>query len=208
MDIQYHGSNCVTLTGKGVRLVVDDFMADYGLKPVAKDGDILLFTAAHKPPIARSLLTVDGPGEYEISNLAIVGIAARSHMDDPGSSGSTMYRVMFDDISYLFTGNVYPTLNDEQLEAIGMVDVMFVPVGGNGYTLDATGALQLAKTIEPKLVVPTHFADETIHYPVVQQDLDQVLKNIGMEPIETTTKLRYKPGDNNVDTQLVVLTRT
>ena len=208
MDIQYFGGNCLVLSGKGIRLVADDFLIDVGLKSVTKDGDILLFTSAHKAPVSHPMLTVDGPGEYEVSNLAIIGIAARGHMDDVGTNNATMYRVMIDDVTYLFTGNIYPELNDERLESIGMVDVMFVPVGGNGYTLDGTGALQLIKAIEPKLVVPTHYSDTSIHYPVVQQELDQVLKSIGMDPVETVTKLRYKAADTGDGTQLIVLSRT
>jgi L-ascorbate metabolism protein UlaG (beta-lactamase superfamily) len=87
---------------------------------------------------------------------------------------------------------------------------MLVPVGGNGYTLDATGALQLIKKIEPKLVIPTHYADESIHYPVEQQSLEQALKNLGMEPKETVSKLHIKPdvSISSEAAELVILTRT
>ncbi len=49
---------------------------------------------------------------------------------------------------------MFPKLTDAEQEAIGIVDVMFVPVGGSGYTLDAAGALQLIKAVEPKIVIP------------------------------------------------------
>ena len=49
-----------------------------------------------------------------------------------------------------------------------MVDVMFVPVGGNGYTLDGVGALKLIKKVEPKLVVPTHYDDAMLQFPMPQ----------------------------------------
>ena len=88
-----------------------------------------------------------------------------------------------------------------------MVDVMVVPVGGNGYTLDAGGALQLIKTIEPKVVVPVHYADAALKYPVEQQSLETALKNMGMEVRETTSKFRYKPAETGATTQLVVLAR-
>lgn len=208
MDLQYFGGNCVILTDKGIRVVIDDTLAEFGLKTVTKQGDVALFTSAHDAPATELRLFVDMPGEYEVSDLSVVGIAARAHMDEPNTVAATMYKIIADDVTYLFTGNVYPQLSDEQLEAIGMVDVMVVPVGGNGYTLDAGGALQLVKAIEPKVVVPVHYDDPAITYPVVQQPLETVLKNLGMEVHETTGKFRFKPTEASATTQLVILSRS
>lgn len=209
MDLQYFGANCVVLSNKDFRVVVDDNLDELGLKSVTKPDDTVLFTAKYKALSVKPRLLIDQPGEYEVANLSVIGIAAQSHMDAPGLHTATMYKIMVDDTNYFFTGHIYPDLSDDQLEAIGMVDVMFVPIGGNGYTLDSTGALQLIKKIEPKLVVPTHYADKDIHYSVEQQNLDQALKNLGMELKETVSKLRFKPGDAlSGTTQLVILTRT
>jgi len=82
---------------------------------------------------------------------------------------------------------------------------MFVPVGGNGYTLDAIGALKLIKKIEPKLVIPTHYDDSGLKFPVPQQTLEEALKSLAMEPKETVTKLRLKSGELGDVTQLIVL---
>src|SRR6266567_533549 len=114
MDLQYFGGNCVSISGKGARLVVDDYLADLGLKPISKQGDVLLYTAKHKPTVVQAKLVVDGPGEFEIANLAITGITARGHMDEPGTNSATMFRIIVDDTTYLFTGNIYPELSDEQ----------------------------------------------------------------------------------------------
>jgi L-ascorbate metabolism protein UlaG (beta-lactamase superfamily) len=208
MDIQYYGANCLVFTNKNFRLVIDDNLSELGLKPIIKKDDIVVFTGSHKELNVEPKLLIDQPGEYEVSGLSITGIAARSHMDEPDAHSVTMYKIVFAETSYLITDHIYPDLDDDQLETIGTVDVMFVPVGGNGYTLDATGALQLIKKIEPKLVIPTHYAEDDIHYPVVQQSLEQALKNLGMEPKETITKLHLKPGEPiNETVQLVVLDR-
>jgi L-ascorbate metabolism protein UlaG (beta-lactamase superfamily) len=119
-----------------------------------------------------------------------------------------MYKLMLDDTNVLITGHIYPELSDSQLEAIGMVDVMVVPVGGNGYTLDGVGALKLIKKIEPKVVIPTHFDDNSLSYPVPQQTLEQALKSLAMEPKETSPKLKLKGGELGDGTQLVVLEKS
>ena len=207
MDLQYGGGNCVVLSSKGVRLVADDNLAELGAKSVTKPEDILLYTGIHGAPAAQPRLLIDGPGEYEVAGLSIVGIAARSHIDPEGTHAATMYKVMADDTSYLITGHIFPDLSDDQLETIGMVDVLVVPVGGNGYTLDPAGALQVIKKIEPKIVIPTHYADDGLHYPVVQQTLEQALKGLGMEPKDTASKFHFKRGDVLDTTQLIVVSR-
>ena len=208
MDIQFYGANALVLSTKGIRLVVDDNLSDMGSKSVTKPGDIVLFTGAHGSPAVETRLVVNGPGEYEASGLSITGIAARGHMDASGTKQMTMYKILHDNTSYLIVGHVYPELSEAQLELLNMVDVLIVPVGGNGYTLDPIGALKLIKNIEPKIVIPTHYDDSALAYPVPQQPLEQVLKNIGMEPKLTTTKYHYKPQDISDSAQLVILERS
>lgn len=208
MDIQFYGANCVTLTTKQARLVIDDNLADLGAKSVTKAGDIALFTMAHGELAQAAKIVIDQPGEYEVSGVSIYGIPARAHIDEQSGRTATMYKLMIDDLRVLITGHVYPELTDKQLEQIGMIDIMFVPVGGNGYTLDSVGALKLIKKVEPKLVVPTHYEDEKLAFPVPQQPLQEALKVLAMEPKETVAKLRIKPGDLSDITQLAVIERS
>ena len=204
MDIQFYGANCLTFSYKSKRIVVDDNLASLGSKGIIKADDVALFTTAHGAPVPARLV-LDGPGEFEVSDISIIGIAARAHIDEPSEKHATMFKLSMADISVLVTGHIYPDFSEAQLEAIGLVDILVVPVGGNGYTLDPVGSLKLIKTIEPKLVVPTHYADPALQYSVPQQDLDHALKEIGMEIKITTTKLHVKASELTDSTQLVVL---
>jgi len=208
MDMQFYGANCVVLSNKQTRVVIDDNLASLGAKGVVKDGDICLFTMAHEAVPGAPKLVIDMPGEYEASNVSIFGLQARAHMDEDGQKSAVMYKITWGDVRVLVTGHVFPKLTDAELEAIGIVDVMFVPVGGNGYTLDATGALQLIKAVEPKLVVPTHYDDAKLKFEVPQAALEDALKNMSMEPKETVVKLQFKPAEVTDTTQLVVLETT
>jgi len=207
MDMQWYGANCIVIAGKQARVVIDDNLTDLGAKSVIKEGDIVLFTGAHSEPAHSPKLLIDQPGEYEVSGVSVYGIATRSHMDEDKKKTNTLYKIMTDDLNILVTGHIYPELSDDQLEAIGTVDVMFVPVGDHGYTLDAIGALKLIKKVEPKLVVPTHYDDAKLNFPVPQQSLDDALKELAMEPKETLSKLRVKPAELTDTTQLVILER-
>jgi L-ascorbate metabolism protein UlaG (beta-lactamase superfamily) len=205
MDMQFFGANCLVLSNKQNRLVIDDNLTSLGTKSVAKDGDICLFTGEHARVASKPKLVIDMPGEYETSNISIFGMQARAHMDEDSKRTAVVYKITWGETRVLVTGHIFPKLTDDQLESIGIVDVMFVPVGGNGYTLDATGALQLIKAVEPKLVVPTHYADSRLNYEVPQAELADILHTLGMEPKETTTKLQFKPAEVTDTTELVVL---
>lgn len=206
MDIQFYGANCVTITTKQVRLVFDDDLVTHGGKAVARADDICLFTGPVPADFkAPGRMTIDVPGEYEVSGVSITGIQSRSHTDEEGQRNAVMYKVAVGDLKILVVGHVFPKFSDAKLEDIGMVDIMLVPVGGNGYTLDPTGALQVIKQVEPKLVVPTHYADKEFKFEVPQQSLDEALKTIGMEPKETVKKLSVKHTELTDTTQLAVL---
>jgi len=206
MDLQFHGANCIVLTYKGTRIVIDDNLADLGGKSVIKNDDVALFTGPHGGPSGARII-FDSPGEYEVADISIIGIAARAHIDAEGQN-ATMFKFVVGDQSVLVTGHILPELSDKQLEAIGIVDVMFVPVGGNGYTVDPIGALKLIKEVEPKLVIPTHYDDKSLKFPVPQQELSVALHELSMEPKETVAKLRIKPGELSDVTQLVILEKS
>ncbi len=208
MELQYYGANCIKITSRKATLVIDDNLQELGLKSVTKAGDIALFSSAHPEVASGVKLTIDEPGEYEVSDVSVQGILARGHMDEAGQKSATILKLIMEDVRLVSLGHIYPEISDEQLEALGTVDVLLVPVGGNGYTLDPVGALKLIKKIEPKLIIPTHYADKAIKYPVPQQELENAIKELAMEPRETVDKLKLKEADFVSDvTQLVILNR-
>jgi L-ascorbate metabolism protein UlaG (beta-lactamase superfamily) len=208
MELQFYGANCVRVTTKKGSFVIDDNLADLGLKSVTKPGDTVLFTRGPAADPASARLVIAQPGEYEVSDTSIQGVAARAHMDEADQKTATMYKIMAEDVRVVVTGHIHPDLNNEQLEALGTVDVLVIPVGGSGYTLDPIGALKVIKEIEPKLVIPTHYADKAIKFEVPQQDLQTALKELSMEPRETVAKLKLKAADFISDVaQLVILER-
>ena len=208
MDLQFFGANCIGVTHKGARIVIDDNIAELGGKAVTKADDVTLYTGKHEGGAGR--LSFDSPGEYEVSDVSVIGIAAQAHVDEKGTNNATMFKLVAGDVSILITGHIYPELDDNQLETIGMIDLMIVPVGGNGYTVDPAGALKLIKDIEPKLVIPTHYNDKALKFPVPQQELSNALKELAMEPKETVSKLKLKLKHAELSdvTQLLVLEKS
>lgn len=206
MELTYHGANCLRITTKKAQIVVDDNLEQVGLKSITKPTDISLHTFAGQPKTDSRFLA-DMPGEYEISGVVIHGVAARAHMDPEGKHSAVIYTFAADDMRVAVLGHIYPQLSEEQLELIGHVDVAIVPVGNTGYTLDGIGALKVIKQIEPKIVIPSHYADKALKYEVPQIELAEALKGLAMEPSETVEK--YKPSSTDLTdtTRLIVLNR-
>lgn len=208
MDVQFYGANCVRINSKQATIVVDDTLKSYGKKPVTKKDDIALVTTNVGDITAADTarIKIDTPGEFEISTVSFLGIPARAHMDEEGHTNATMYKLIVNDLRILVTGHIHPELNDSQLEKISSVDVLIVPVGGNGYTVDPAGAAKLIKALDPKIVIPTHYEIKGFNYEVPQQPLEEALKVLPMEPSETTDKYKLKPGSALPEVkQLIVL---
>jgi L-ascorbate metabolism protein UlaG (beta-lactamase superfamily) len=205
MEIQFFGANCVRLSTKKAHITVDDNLAELGKKAVTKKDDIALFTAAHGEPASEVKLLIDQPGEYEVSDISVQGIMARSHLDEAKQHSATIFKVVAEDIRIVITGHIYPDLSDKQLEQLGRVDVLVIPVGGNGYTLDGIGALKMIREIEPKIIIPTHYQDNDLAFPVPQTPLEDAVKALAMEPFETVGKLKLKPADLSDATKLIIL---
>jgi L-ascorbate metabolism protein UlaG (beta-lactamase superfamily) len=208
MDIQFYGANCVVLTTKQIRIVIDDNLQAVGGKSVAREGDVCLFTQAHPEPVTGAKMTIDLPGEYEVNGVNIHGLQSRSHIDTENDRNAVMYKIVSGDTKIVVTGHVYPKLSEAKLEDIGMIDVLVVPVGGNGYTLDPEGAAQIIKAIEPKVVIPTHYADAELSYEVPQKPLEEAVKLLSLDPKEAGKKFQFKPGEVSEATQLVVVEKS
>jgi L-ascorbate metabolism protein UlaG (beta-lactamase superfamily) len=195
MDIEYKGGNCVVLTVKKNTIVVDPKLSDIKLKDQGANATVQLVTQPiFEAPHGAETLVIAGPGEYEVVNLSIRGVAARAHLDaESDGLRATMYSVASEEISVAIVGHVHPDISEEQLEALGVVDVLVVPVGGSGYTLDAAGAVDVVRKIGPKIVIPTHYADSATDYPVPQADLDAFVKELGAA-VEVSSKLKLKAG--------------
>lgn len=205
LEIEYKGGNAVTVTTKRTTLMVDPRLSVVGLKdPKTKDAVELATEARFALGNSESRIVIDQPGEYEVGDCTIRGVAATRHIDAPDSEPlSTMYRIECGDLQLAVLGNITPTLVDDQLEALGLVDIVVIPVGGSGYTLDATSAAAIVRTIGPKVVIPVHYADKALQYEVPQDTVEVFEKELGV-PVEQKSKFKLKSASALPETLTVV----
>lgn len=208
MEITFKGGNSVYFANKTGGILFDNNQKALGLpEPKVKVANAVFQTMDGVAGPVKDALFFDGPGEYEVNGFSVTGIPARAHMDAEGGHTATMYRIDTLDATALVVGHVFPKLSDEQLEKIGMVDILIIPVGGAGYTLDPEGAAKLVKRIEPKVVIPTHYKQSGVKYEVPQGDLKDFIEEMGGNS-EKMDKFKVKGGLLSETLQVIELERS
>lgn len=205
-EVEYKGANAVVITTKKVRVVFDPRLSLVGGSDISVRDSIEVVTDDRFVVDSTSpKLLFDGPGEYEVGDVSLVGLPARKHTDtEEEGLGATIYRVVIGDVRIAVIGNIVPKLDDDQLEALGVVDVVVIPVGGGGYTLDASDAATMIRQIEPRAVIPVHYADSNLKYEAPQEDVDLFVKELGAGILEAGPKFKVK-NDSSLPEQLMVV---
>ncbi len=134
-------------------------------------------------------LVIAGPGEYETKGVFIKGFASKTNYGGEEKI-NTIYTVVLENMTLCFLG----ALSDEKLpsefmEAIEDIDILFLPIGGNG-VLDPVKANKVAVALEPKVIIPMHYGDVG-----VDGALKKFLKEAGEENVKPIDKLTLKKKD-------------
>ncbi|MFH0988087.1 MAG: MBL fold metallo-hydrolase [Parcubacteria group bacterium] len=117
-------------------------------------------------------MVFDRPGEYETKGVFVNGIGSYHDKKEGAERGkSTMFIFHINGLSILHLGDLGTTLSDVQLEKIGDVDILLIPIGGK-YTIDSKEAAEVVKQVEPRIVIPMHYKIDG----VTIKDLDTVDK--------------------------------
>lgn len=137
----------------------------------------------------KAPFVVSGPGEYEIGGLYVKGLQSVG----PTGKINTIYSVILENMNLCHLGGLSSVeLNSEITEALGEIDVLFVPVW-DGEVLDAAKAEKISSQLEPKIIIPLYKGPGKI-----LEDkglLAKFLKEIGEEDAVPLDKLTLKKKD-------------
>jgi L-ascorbate metabolism protein UlaG (beta-lactamase superfamily) len=190
--------------------VIDPFDELLGLKVPNFSADIALVTHEHYDhnnikALKGTPFILRGPGEYEVKGVFIQGIDS-FHDDKEGKERgqNTIYTIEAEDMRFCHLGDLgQKQLTDEQIDKIGEIDVLMLPVGGT-FTISSTEAAKIISQIEPKIVIPMHF-----QLPKLKLKLDDVskfLKTMGKNSIAPQDKLTIKKSTlPKIGMEIVVL---
>lgn len=163
MTITWFGQSCFRIECKEGSVLIDPFDKTVGLKvPRVKD-DLILVTHPHYDHnnlegVEGETFVISNPGEYEIKGIHVQGISSFHDKAQGEERGmNTIYRIKAEDMVVCHMGDFGEgKLSDEQVEAIGDIDILMVPVGGH-FTIDAKEAVEVISQIEPKVIIPMHY---------------------------------------------------
>lgn len=208
MDLTWHGHACFRLRGKNAVAVTDPYPNSIGLKLQRLEADVVTVSHphpnhAHLGAIRDGYRLVDGPGEYEVAGITVIGVKTYHDAVRGEERGrNTIYVLELDDVRVCHLGDLGHRLADDELEALGTVDVLLVPVGG-GTSLDAERAALVVRQIEPRVVIPMHYALPGLTKPL--EGPERFLKEMGVTEVQTHPKLSIGATSGDVETTRVVV---
>lgn len=190
-------------------IVIDPFDEATGLKLPNFSADILLVTHQHHDHnnikgVKGTPFLIDGPGEYEVKGVFIQGIPS-FHDDKEGKERgqNTIYTIEAEDMRFCHLGDLgQKQLTDEQLEKVDGIDVLMIPVGGE-YTISSAEAQRIISQIEPKIVIPMHYALPKLKIKL--DDVSKFLKTMGKNSITPQDKLTVKASTLPKDGMEIVI---
>jgi L-ascorbate metabolism protein UlaG (beta-lactamase superfamily) len=207
MEISWLGHSCFQLRGKNVTLITDPFSPQLGHSLGKISAPIV--TISHNHPGHNYASGVDGnprvvrgPGEYEISDVLITGVASY-HDDKHGQElgRNTIYIIHMDDLVICHLGDLGHILQEEQLEEVADADMLLIPIGGQ-HTINAAQAAEVISQVEPHIVIPMHYSRPLEDAP---NPLDKFCREMGIEAINPQPKLSITRSALPAETQVVIL---
>jgi L-ascorbate metabolism protein UlaG (beta-lactamase superfamily) len=171
VELRYYGHSTFGLSSGGKTIVIDPFNDDIGYPKPKVSPDVVVISHEHfdhnnvglvqgQPRVIRCLCE-EGKDWAEVDervgSIHVRGVATCHDPDQGAARGKntiTIYDV--EGLRVVHLGDLGHLLTDEQVRAIGKVDVLMIPVGGH-YTIGPVEADKVIAQLNPRVVIPMHF---------------------------------------------------
>ena len=163
--VRWHGHSCFEVATDDITVVTDPHDGkSLGIRPPHVRADVVLVSHDHFDHAA--IRVVEKPGSTEIvtdlrprefGDLRLRGVETYHDVNKGESRGGNIaFCFELQGVTFCHLGDLGHVLSPEQVEVMGQVDVLFVPVGGV-FTIDAEAAWEVVRQLDPKIVVPMHY---------------------------------------------------
>jgi L-ascorbate metabolism protein UlaG (beta-lactamase superfamily) len=204
MQIQYFGLSSFKITTKLATIITDPFHKDSGLTPPRGAADILILAQKNNKlysavsGISGEHFDITDPGEYDVKGVTVTGIPLKQE-----DKYVTIFLIESEDVRILNLTHIKEfNLTENELEELGDIDILILPVGGNT-VLSASAAGKVINEVEPKIVIPSHYKTKDLILDL--DSLDKFIKEMGGKK-EEMDKLTIKKKDLPEEgTKVVVL---
>lgn len=213
MEVTWYGHSCFRLAERGAAAIVTDpYDRGLGLPPPRLKADVV--TISHDAPDHNNaaalkggeVRVLTGPGEYEIGGVFITGIDVRPEKKGRNKEErprNTVFLFAFDGLTVCHLGDLTHVPSQAQVEALGPVNVLLLPVGGAGHTLNAAQAAEVVSLLEPNIVVPMHYKVKGVELKL--DPVGKFLKEMGLGEIASQESLKVTKSALPEETQVVIL---
>jgi L-ascorbate metabolism protein UlaG (beta-lactamase superfamily) len=209
-EIRWFGHNCFRIRAREAIVLMDPVGKKTGYSASKQTADIV--TVSHKDPEASNLQMVkpefaliDGPGEYELHGVFITG--RRSYHDKAKGAErgyNTIFELDIDGLRIVHLGDLGHPLDDDSVEALSNIDILFAPAGGGGgTTLSSSEVAEAVGNISPKMVIPMQY--RTGKGDKNMDEVEAFCKHLGIEMPEAVDKLAIKPSDLSDQMRIALL---
>ncbi len=177
MKIKWYGHAAFLITSdQGIKMILDPYepgafggQLSYGR--IGDQAEIVLISHDHADHnhtkgLLGSPQVVSGSGSKTVKGISIKGISTYHDPSKGKERGTnTIFNLQVDGIQVCHLGDLGHVLSDKELNEIGPVDVLLIPVGGY-FTIDAKEATRVVEQINPKVAIPMHFKTEKCGFPI------------------------------------------
>lgn len=208
MEITWLGHSCFRIKGKDAIVITDPCHPSLGYTLGKLHADIVTLSHFHpghsySEAITSEFKEIRGPGEYELKGIFITGIATFHDSEQGDKLGrNTVYVLEMDGITLCHMGDLGHLPASQLMEAIGDVDVLFLPVGGVS-TIAGSTAAEIVRHLSPKIVIPMHYKTSAEVRDL--QPVDRFLTELGIKEMVSQPKLSINRSTLPTSTQVTIL---
>jgi len=207
MDITWYGHSCFRITERGkANIVTDPYDESIGYGALNLKSEIV--TISHNTPGHANVEAVrdwqyliERPGEYEIGGVFIIA-TPMINKKVADARYNLAYTFDYGKSKVVHMGDIQHVPSQSDLDALGEVNVLLVPVGGGG-ALNASQAAEVVAMIEPSIVIPMHY--KTDHSLLELDPVDKFLTEMGVSQIEPQESLRVSSSSTPEQTEVMML---
>lgn len=196
MEIKWYGHSSFLLTSDaGTRILIDPYYKFLGYRmPVPIESDIVVVTHNHGDhnkvkAASGDYLLVNESQEYSCGDVRISGFKTfHDKVNGKKRGPNIIFRFQMDGLTICHCGDLGHLLTEEQVHAIGKVDVLIVPVGGR-MTLDGPEAVQVMRQLQATVAIPMHYRTKALGIigKIMFAKADQFLAAAGTQTTDVKT---------------------
>jgi L-ascorbate metabolism protein UlaG (beta-lactamase superfamily) len=210
LQIRWHGHACFEITNERTLVTDPHDGKSIGIPAPSVTGDIILVSHDHydhnsvKSVEKDDSKVISDERSRNISDIEIRGVESFHDEEQGAKRGkNVMYKFTIDGIRFCHLGDLGHDLDDESVQKIGEVDILFVPIGGT-FTMDDKQAWNVVNKIKPKIIIPMHYKIGGLSLPI--SGLDPFLAQAKHKVIHVGNEIDIEKEDLPTESEIWTFT--